>query len=167
MGRYFKPPPLPCPVCGVFCTAKYRGGSRKDRGVKKQYSNVVVRFLYSSPAVSHSIAECHKKQRGKKAAFQSSSPVFCTAKYRGGGRRTEGLENTDSGSDRVTPPLPPLCSQRNRGSTRRVREINPYSQKILYTIFFNHSPRRYRSSVSLLYGSATQVRRSNTLCIEI
>ena len=32
------------------------------------------------------------KQRGKKAAFQSSSPVFCTAKYRGGGRRTEGLK---------------------------------------------------------------------------
>ncbi len=93
IGRYFKPPPLPCPVCGVFCTAKYRGGSRKDRGVKKQYSNVVVKFLYSSPAVSRSIAECHKKQRGKKAAFQSSSPVFCTAKYRGGVRRTEGLKN--------------------------------------------------------------------------
>ena len=37
----------------------------------------------------------------------SSSPVFCYAKYRGGVRRTEGLENTDSGSDRVTPPLPP------------------------------------------------------------
>lgn len=36
-----------------------------------------------------------------------SSPVFCSAKYRGGGRRTEGLENTDSGSDRVTPPLLP------------------------------------------------------------
>jgi len=34
---------------------------------------------------------------------------------------------------------------------RRVREINPYSQKILYTIFFNHSPRRYRSSVSLIW----------------
>ena len=78
----------------VFCTTKYRGGDRKDGGVKKQYSNVVVRFLYSSPAVSRSITGSRKKQRGKKAAFQSSSPVFCTAKYRGGVRRTEGLKNS-------------------------------------------------------------------------
>jgi len=34
-----------------------------------------------------------QKTAWKKAAFQSSSPVFCTAKYRGGVRRTEGLKN--------------------------------------------------------------------------
>ena len=77
----------------VFCTTKYRGRCPKDGGVKKQYSDVVVKFLYSSPAVSRSITGSRKKQHGKKAAFQSSSPVFCTAKYRGGGRRTEGLKN--------------------------------------------------------------------------
>ena len=32
--------------------------------------------------------------------------MFCYAKYRGGVRRTEGLENTDSGGDRVRTPLP-------------------------------------------------------------
>ena len=40
----------------------------------------------------------------------SSSPVFCYAKYRGGVRRTEGLENTDSGGDRVRSPLPLLVT---------------------------------------------------------
>jgi len=34
--------------------------------------------------------------------------VFCIAKYRGGVRRTEGLENTDRGDDRFRSPLPLL-----------------------------------------------------------
>ena len=34
--------------------------------------------------------------------------MFCYAKYRGGVRRTEGLENTDSGGNRFWPPLPLL-----------------------------------------------------------
>ena len=34
-----------------------------------------------------------------------SSPVFCNAKYRGGVRRTEGLENTGGGDDIVETPL--------------------------------------------------------------
>jgi len=33
--------------------------ARSDGGVKKQYSNVIVRFLHSSPAVPRSIAGCH------------------------------------------------------------------------------------------------------------
>ena len=36
--------------------------------------------------------------------------MFCYAKYRGGVRRTEGLENTDSGGDRVRSPLPLLVT---------------------------------------------------------
>ena len=50
---------------------------------------------------------------------------------------------------------------------RRVREINPYSQKILYTIFFNHSPRRYRSSVSLIWlrntGDVSKFKQDSTV----
>ena len=34
--------------------------ARSDGGVKKQYSNVVVKFLYSSPAVSRSITGSRK-----------------------------------------------------------------------------------------------------------
>jgi len=37
-----------------------------------------------------------------------SSPAFYNAKYRGGVRRTEGLENAGSGGDRVRFPLPLL-----------------------------------------------------------
>ena len=53
----------------------------------------------------------------------SSSPVFCHAKYRGGVRRTEGLENTDSGGDRVRSPLPLLVVNEIGGSARRAREL--------------------------------------------
>ena len=38
----------------------------------------------------------------------TSSSVFCIAKYRGGVRRTEGLENIDRGDDRFRSPLPLL-----------------------------------------------------------
>ena len=38
----------------------------------------------------------------------SFSPVFCHVKYRGGVTQGEGLENTDSGGDRVRTPLPLL-----------------------------------------------------------
>ena len=46
----------------VFCTAKY--------------SNVVVRFLYSSPLPCPVALRSVTKQHGKKAAFQSSSLCF-------------------------------------------------------------------------------------------
>ena len=56
-----------------------------------------------SPAVPRSI----QNNIGKKAAFQSSSPVFCNVKYRGGVRRTEGLKNSDSNSNKIkSQPLP-------------------------------------------------------------
>ena len=45
-----------------------------------------------SPAVPRSITGRYKNNIGKKTALQSSSPVLCTAKYRGGVRRTEGLK---------------------------------------------------------------------------
>ena len=38
----------------------------------------------------------------KKAAFQSSPPVFCNAKYRGSAQRAKGLEYKQD------PPIPPL-----------------------------------------------------------
>ena len=53
----------------------------------------------------------------------SSSPVFCYAKYRGGVRRTEGLENTDSGGDRVRTPLPLLIVDVIGEETCRAGEV--------------------------------------------
>ena len=45
----------------------------------------------------------------------TSSSVFCNAKYRGGIRRTEGLENTGGGDDRVETPLFLLVIDEIRG----------------------------------------------------
>ena len=53
----------------------------------------------------------------------TSSSVFCIAKYRGGVRRTEGLENTDRGDDRFRSPLPLLIVDEIGGSARRAREL--------------------------------------------
>ena len=63
--------------------------------------------------------------------FSPSSPVFCTAKYRGGVRRTEGLKNCDSNSNKIkSQPLPlpyPAAlrgvAQRYRGSALRARGL--------------------------------------------
>ena len=63
--------------------------------------------------------------------FSPSSPVFCTAKYRGGVRRTEGLKNCDSNSNKIKSqplslPYPAALrgvAQRYRGSTRRARGL--------------------------------------------
>ena len=44
-------------------------------------------------------------------------------KYRGGVRRTEGLENTDRGDDRFRSPLPLLVVNEIGGSARRAREL--------------------------------------------
>ena len=49
--------------------------------------------------------------------------MFCIAKYRGGVRRTEGLENTDRGDDRFRSPLPLLIVDEIGGSARRAREL--------------------------------------------
>ena len=45
----------------------------------------------------------------------TSSSVFCNAKYRGGVRRTEGLENTGGGDERVETPLFLLVIDEIRG----------------------------------------------------
>ena len=55
--------------------------------------------IYLSPA-SSCIAGRYKNNIGKDCRLQSSSPVLCTAKYRGGVRRTEGLKNCDSNSNK-------------------------------------------------------------------
>ena len=49
--------------------------------------------------------------------------MFCIAKYRGGVRRTEGLENTGRGDDRFRFPLPLLIVDEIGGSARRAREL--------------------------------------------
>ena len=72
-----------------------------------------------------------KKDVYKRQALQSSSPVLCTAKYRGGVRRTEGLKNCDSNSNKIkSQPLPlpyPAAlrgvAQRYRGSALRARGL--------------------------------------------
>ena len=51
--EYLKTPPL------CFASQNIGEVARSDGGVKKQYSNVIVRFLHSSPAVSRSITGCH------------------------------------------------------------------------------------------------------------
>ena len=69
-----------------------------------------------------------------------SSPVFCNTKYRGGGRRTEGLINrgdrkTATATNRGYHTLP-LCSCKEfRGSARRARGLE-YKQK--------HKPRSFQ-----------------------
>jgi len=70
--------------------------------------------------------------------LQSSSPVLCTAKYRGGVRRTEGLKNCDSNSNKIkSQPLPlpyPAAlrgvAQRYRGSALRARGLKQKNEKI-------------------------------------
>ncbi len=62
----------------------------------------------------------------------SSSPVFCYAKYRGGVRRTEGLENTDSGGDRVRSPLPLLVTDEIGRNARRARGLDSFRQSTRY-----------------------------------
>ena len=74
----------------VFCTAKYRRGVRRTEGLKKIGQKYEI--PHSSPAVSRGIAECHKNSVGKRQLFNPPPPVFCTAKYKGGVRRTEGLK---------------------------------------------------------------------------
>ena len=53
----------------------------------------------------------------------TSSSVFCIAKYRGGVRRTEGLENAGSGGDRVRFPLPLLIVNKTGGNARKVKGL--------------------------------------------
>ena len=78
----------------VFCTAKYRGGVRRTEGLKNSIATLLQDFYTPPPLPCPVALRSVTKQHGKKAAFQSSSPVFCTAKYRGGVRRTEGLKNS-------------------------------------------------------------------------
>ena len=60
-----------------------------------------------SPAVPRSITGRYKNNIGKKTALQSSSPVLCTAKYRGGVQRTERLKNIDIDGNKIkSQPLP-------------------------------------------------------------
>ena len=70
--------------------------------------------------------------------FFPSSPVFCAAKYRGGGRRTEGLINSDCDSNKIkSHTLPPIVSRSITGcdktAQRKRLRCNPpslYSEKI-------------------------------------
>ena len=48
---------------------------------------------------------------------------------------TEGLENTDSGGDRVRSPLPLLIADEIGGSARRARGLNFRNKKILILSF--------------------------------
>ena len=120
--RYFSPPPLPCPVTlqGItnsmgerllfnplpLCFRReYRGSAHRARGLKKRRGLKKHRQqqnqISTSPlAVSRSNIEgenvlyCYIENTSncKERHVSHSSPVFCTAKYRGGGRRTEGLK---------------------------------------------------------------------------
>ena len=93
----------------MFCSAKYRGGVRRTEGLKNRDSN---KIRYQTPPLPCPAAlrgVVYKIEAEAKGEYISpSSSVFCAAKYRGGVRRTEGLENTGRGDDRFRFPLPLL-----------------------------------------------------------
>ena len=102
--RYFSPTSLPCPVAlrGVLYS-KIQGRCPKDGGVEKT-SAATKSNLTLSP--------CRAPQH---------YGVFCTAKYRGGDRRTEGLKNSDN--SKIKPhPLPLSCLVALQGATKQHRE---------------------------------------------
>ena len=111
---YFKTPPLPCPAAlrgvvykieaeakgkyispssSVFCAAKYRGGVRRTEGLKNSDSNKIKYQTLPLPCPAALRGVVYKIEAEAKGEYISpSSSVFCAAKYRRGGRRTEGLE---------------------------------------------------------------------------
>ena len=115
----------------MFCNVKYRGGVRRTEGLKNSDSNSNKIKSQSLPLPCPAALRGATKNIGKKTALQSSSPVLCTAKYRGGVRRTEGLKNCDSNSNKIkSQPLPlpyPAAlrgvAQRYRGSALRARGL--------------------------------------------
>ena len=78
------------PYSSVFCTAKYRGGVRKDGGVRKISAVAVTKSSITFSPCRAPYAEYCTAMSGR--LLSPSSPAFCTAKYRGGVRRTEGLK---------------------------------------------------------------------------
>ena len=105
--RYFSPSSLPCPVTLQGITYKI-GAEAKGKYI-------------SSSAVSRSNIEgenvlyCYIENTSdcKERHVSHSSPVFCTAKYRGGVRRTEGLIKQrglkNSNSNKIKSQPLPLC----------------------------------------------------------
>ena len=101
----------------VLCTAKYRGGVQRTERLKKQQQQQ--NQISTSPLPCPAALRGATKQYREEVAFQSSSPVFCNAKYRGGVRRTEGLKNSDSNKIKYqTPPLP--CPAALRGVVYKI-----------------------------------------------
>jgi hypothetical protein len=85
--------------------------------------------------------------------------VFCNAKYRGGVRRREGLENAGSGGDRVRFPLPLLIVDETGGNARKVKGL---ASTIKDFYLFNPSPQELPFLRGLPYtANAAQGRRDN------
>ena len=112
----------------MFCTAKYRGGVRRTEGLKKQrqqqtgYHTLPCRVPWHYGVSQNSME--------KKAALQSSSPVFCNAKDRGGVRSAEGLENIGSNKSGIT--LSPAVPRSIAGP--QGEGVKPYNQKLLWNL---------------------------------
>jgi len=104
----------------VFCTAKYRGGVRKDGGVNKNGGASWFVFLAAKKNEQIkriNVTRTFFDRERKSFVSQSSLAVprsiaVCGAKkYRGEPRSVatrRGVKNTYNGSNRVNPPLP-LC----------------------------------------------------------
>ena len=89
---------------------------------------------------------------------------FCCAKYRGGVRRTEGLENTDSGGDRVRTPLPLLIVDEIGGvPVGRGVGISDINRTDVIALF-NPSVTTCHL-LYILFDNKTQGRRAITFCI--
>ena len=67
---------------------------------KANLIKILTQFVYSINIryFSPTSLPCPVALRG----ISPSSPVFCTAKYRGGVRRTEGLKNSDNNKPGIT-----------------------------------------------------------------
>ena len=78
----------------MFCNAKYRGGVRRTEGVKNTHSKGNELRCHPLPLPSPVALRGTTKQYKEKAAFQSSSPVFCNANIGevSAGRRGKKLE---------------------------------------------------------------------------
>ena len=104
----------------VFCTAKYRGGVRKDGGVNKNGGASWFVFLAAKKNEQIkriNVTRTFFDRERKSFVSQSSLAVprsiaVCGAKkYRGELRSVatrRGIKKTSNGSNRVNPPLP-LC----------------------------------------------------------
>ena len=116
----------------MFCTAKYRGGVRKDGGVNK--NGGASWFVFLAAKKNEQIKRINVTRtffgRERKSFVSQSSlavprsiAVCGAKKYRGELRSVatrRGIKKTSNGSNRVNPPLPLPCPAALRGVAHKI-----------------------------------------------